>query len=523
MAARSQEAVAAALSTVLRDHGLAVASNARRLRASLSDLLGAESDEHRGALDAVLLVVDEGLVDVLRQADRATLPEAMPTLVARLGEWGLAPDPAEWALRTWTELLPAPRPATPLTAEPPATRSSVVAPTTLPPVRTDPTVLPPVQPHVPPPVQPTVLPTGRPPGPAHPTAPSSPRRRRLSGRSAAVAVGATAVVVVLGGVAAAMNWPDGQRPTGEQARTPAASAGPAEGSEPTGPPPRAAAGTVVAAPGTSIPTVDRPSAMGARNSGVRLARLGEVEVVGTGDEQLSAPEGGRLIAFRLADGPCERSCRSWSEVGLRVAVDGRQERLPTRTGSDTFVVAVPAGEQDVELLMKADGVTQSLSLVTGRPGRDNIAVLSRSGRVDRVGQTFTLLERTSQAFDYGGTVTDTVPRTVTMTRAELTYFTEHGRPSSPGSAFLRVRANYRIPYADEAYGFDVRELTFVARDGTTYRARDLDDGPGVSAMFEVPANLQGGVLRFGGTYATSSDGLPYTVTLASRSVRLRFG
>ena len=266
--------------------------------------------------------------------------------------------------------------------------------------------------------------------------------------------------------------------------------------------------------------------MAAAAGGVRISRLGEVETVGSGEDERSAPEGGRLVAFKLANWPCERDhCRPWSQLGLRIAVGGDERRLPTSGGSDSFVVAVPADVADVDLVMKADKLTQTLSLATGEPGADNVEVLARGGRVDRIRERFTLVERTSEAFDYGSVITDTVPRHVRVTRAELSFFTEHGRPASPRLAFLKVRAEYTIPFgpsAGQAYAFDPREIGFVARDGTRYEARDIDEGPGVNAVFEVPADLRGGTFRLGGSYATSSNGLPFTRTVATRAIPISF-
>jgi hypothetical protein len=67
-------------------------------------------------------------------------------------------------------------------------------------------------------------------------------------------------------------------------------------------------------------------------------------------------------------------------------------------------------------------------------------------------------------------------------------------------------------------------MSFVGADGTTYRARDLDGGPGIEAAFEVPAGLKGGRLVLGGgSYTAQSEAGPFTRTVAGRSVDLRFG
>lgn len=524
MAGKSEEAAAAALTTVLRDHGWGVAANAKRLRGGLSDVLGAEADEHRGVIDALVLAVEEGAVDELRRAGRDGVAALGPGLVTRLCEWGLTGERATWALLTWADHLPeATLPPPVLTAEPPGTRPEAIAPTTLPPVVTAPA------PVAPPAASPTAAPRAAP----VTIAPLSPPRRdgvrgggggRRSRRTAALVAVAAAVVLSAGGLAVAMNWP-GDDPGSGPSAAGTGSTDPSTSAEE--PPPPATVGAVIAAATTAVPAAEPGLAMAAAAGGVRVARLGEVETVGSGEDERSAPEGGRLLAFRLTDWPCEReSCRSWSQLGLKLAVGGEQRRLPAAGGVDTFVVAVPAEVTDVDLVLRADKLSQSISLLTGEPGPENVEVLARSGRVDRIGERFTLTERTSEAFDYGSVVTDTVPRDVKVTRAELSFFTVHGRPSSPQRAFLKLRAEYTIPFgpsAGQPYAFDLREISFVARDGTRYAARDIDEGAGVNAVFEVPADLRGGTFRLGGSYATSSNGLAFTRTVAERRIPVSFG
>lgn len=517
MAGKSEEVAAAALTTVLRDHGWDAASNAKRLRGGLSDVLGAETDEHRGLVDALVLAVEEGVVHDLREVGREGVGTVLPGLVSRLAEWGLTGERATWAVLTWAALLPdATLPPPVMTAEPPDTRPEPLAPTTLPPMVTAPAPIPAMAPGVTiAPVSPIRRENGRGGAPAG----------RRSRRTAVLVAVAAAVVLSAGGVAAAMNW-SGEEP--EPDRPPAGSGSTGASETPDEPPAQAKAGTVIAAATTTVPTAEEGLAMGAAAGGVRIARLGEVETVGSGADELSAPEGGRLLAFKLTNGPCEReTCRPWSQLGLRVAVGDDVRRLPAASGADTFVVAVPADVTDVELVLKADKLTQSLSLMTGEPGPGNVEVLARTGRVDRIGDRFTMTERTSEDLDYGSIVTDTVPRDVRVIRAELSFFTQHGRPSSPTMAFLRLRAEYTIPYGSSTgpFAFDLQEVRFVARDGVTYQARDIDEGPGLNAVFEVPADLRGGTFVLGGgTYsAIAGDGSTITRTLAERKVKVSFG
>jgi hypothetical protein len=530
VAGRSDEAVARALGEVLRDHGWDVAASARRLRGSLNDVLGAEADEHRAAVDAVVLAVEEGIVPDLLEAGRENLDDVLPALTSRLSEWGLAPAPAAWAVRTWATHLPA------ATIKPPVTLPPSPGPTALPPAAApEPTALPPAAPS------PEVGVTMAPPGPAKdatvlppletpdPVRPTRPARRRPSGRGLAVA--GAVLVLMAGGVATAVALTgdkEDRQPDRGGAGSGTAAPDETEDAEPAPAPAPADPGLVLAASGVEAPGVEKPLAMAGRTGGVRVARLGDVDTVVTDDGERSAPEGGRLVAFRLAKWACgSGSCRPWDELGLKVSVDGARQPLPAAGRSDTFVVTVPADARDVDLVMRADGLTQTLSLLDARPGRGNIAVLARSGRVDRVGARFTMTERTTIAFDYDGVDRTSVPRDVTVTRAELTWFDGGARPSSPRKAFLKVRSHYTIPlgsYAGKEFAFYPWEMVFVAADGTRYEARDLDDGAGVDAVFEVPAGLKGGRLVLGGdSYSAVSGTTPFTRTLTRKSVPLRFG
>ncbi len=119
-----------ALSEVLHDHGWALSGEPARLRAALSDVLGAGSDEHRGAVDAVVLAAEEGLPAEL--AERGSGEELRRELVEALVEWGLAETQAQRAIAAWAECAP---PPPEVTAPPP----EAVVETQLPPsVASDP-------------------------------------------------------------------------------------------------------------------------------------------------------------------------------------------------------------------------------------------------------------------------------------------------------------------------------------------------------------------------------------------------
>lgn len=526
----TEDSVAQALGAVLRDHGWEVARSARRLRGTLNDVLGAEAEDHRARVDALVIAVEESVVRDLLVAGRDRAAASAPVLTARLTEWGLHGAIAAWAVRTWADQLPG------ATIPPPATIPPGIIPPTTPPGQ-EPTTLPPAGTA---PNDGVTLAPARPPGPAagpaldrtvaprpaHVAPPVGPgaRRRRPSGRVLAL-TGAVAVLAA-GGIATAVALGDGEAADDGRADR-AASSGPS-GASSAGPSSAPAdAGSVIPATGARVPVTTGDLAMAARRGGVRVSRLGEVDSVASGDATLSAPDGGTLLGFRLAGWACGgEACRPWDRLELEVDVDGTRSPLPEPRSNNTFAVAVPAGASTVDLVLKADGLTQTLSLLDAKPGADNIAVLARRGRVDRVGERFTVTETNDTPIEFSDAVTRTVPRSVTVSKAELTWFVRGERPSSTDRAFLKVGVTYTIPYgvdAGEPFGFYPWEIGFVGADGTTYRARDLDPGPGVDAVFEVPAMLRGGTFVVGGgRYPAVSETGPDTRSLSRGTAKLSF-
>src|SRR5262249_22499558 len=125
--------------------------------------------------------------------------------------------------------------------------------------------------------------------------------------------------------------------------------------------------------------------MGSYDLGVRVVQAGYVKLYGSGIRARSAPAGTRLLAFVLDLLPGDRT--NFGPVTtprLGIVVDGGSAHtftMDTNAGIEqTFVTAVPQRAQSVELLLTDDGITQRLSLITGRPDSDNIAVYQRTSR-----------------------------------------------------------------------------------------------------------------------------------------------
>lgn len=375
-----------------------------------------------------------------------------------------------------------------------------------------PTPTPPAPRPVPkPPVTPTPPVTPNPPVIPTPPVPTQPRPR--SSKRTWVAVGAAVLLIVLAVTAGVSGALSGEESDPKE---------PASGQVRDDPEAPNATGTeLMTAPGTFAGSLDRYSTMGARNAGVELLGLSEVSSVGSGEDELAPPSGGSLIAFQLGSGVCDvADCKSWRTLDLSVAVNGTRRPLPSTKTEDTFVVAAPLGTASVDLVMTANGYTQTLSLLDGKPGPDNIAVLGREPVFVDIKKKFWADSTSSIALtDATGPGSNQLRRHVNVKNASLWFFWRGHRPSSTRNAFLAVEHSYtENQYKDRVY--DSATMVFIAADGKRYRGRDLDRRPNYTdTVFEVPATTTSGAVVFGGRESrTSTTGTPYTVTVENHRV-----
>lgn len=519
MSGTAQATVLAALGAVIRDHGWLVAGNPARLRATLSDVLGPHADAHRGLVDAVVVSAEEGVPAEVRAAGRAGLPDLGPALVARLVDWGMAEDRAQWVVDGWGSLLPdstmrpTPAPAAPAPASTPP--PPVVQPAPQPVAAT---ALPPAQaPYL----APTMLPP-TPPQPGAPTPTGQPPRRN---RRTIVIAAAVAVALGLGGVATALalTGDDQDRKTTTAAEEPEV--------------PRADGSELFITP--AQPDYFGPVAMAGFRDGVALVALSEVpEVTASTGTVYAPPENGKLIGFRLGSWGCnsEFGCRSWQEARLSVEVDGEVRRLPDPNTVDadaTYVVAVPEGTASVDLVLTSDDRRQFISLLTGEPASGNIAVLARDERFWRPGKTFKTTERVSIDIDYGdGIGRRSVTRTAEVPEYSLQFWVDRrNTASSVDRALLNINTYYHYPQDENpdetVWYWRSDEVVFRDDQGRVYRPVRMpgDKGStwyGPRYYFDVPADITGGVLRLGGSIdLTGSNGTPYTATTPVTDVKIR--
>jgi hypothetical protein len=541
----TRNAVVTALEGALRDHGWRVANDPTRLRAALSDLLGAEADVYRGAIDALVVSVEEAVASDLREQGRDGADRIRPGLVVRLQDWGMTADRASWVVDVWESLLPettAAPPATTRPPPPPPPSAPLVAtslppapgrdgagpaatalpprpgapappsPTSLPPAAPDPTSLPPRPPRAAAAPTPVATPVG--PDDAGGPAPARSRRARwLWG-----ATGAAVVVTAGAWGAVAATGDDGQDPGGSPTASSSAGTGSSSPSPDTAAEPKVVpAGQVLATDAATPPRAAGRFAIAGRVGGVRLTRLGPIDQVGSGDTAQVAPPGSRLIGFTVATGPCQvRPCRDVARLGLEVTVDGTTRRLPR--GGPTYVVSAPE-DAVVELGYAADGLDQRLSLVDGAPRGDTVEVLLRPDRTTRVGQTKVISPTVSTSSVLNP------DRTVRVGRAELFFF--HGRRGleRPDRAYLRIGVTYTRPGTDseEDYEFYPSETHFEDAAGRRYEPRDLDPSESQDLVFVVPADLARGALVIGGTRRAEAGPVTYTLTIPETRFPVRFG
>jgi hypothetical protein len=256
----------------------------------------------------------------------------------------------------------------------------------------------------------------------------------------------------------------------------------------------------------TIPAADADSVLMGRESGVRLLAHGFVSGYGSGSEARTAPRGLRLLAFRT-QAIAGDSGASPPVLSIRI---GSQTRGPLVNTSDYLVAAVPPDETSVDLVLTDGGVTQSLSLLTGRPSASNPDICRRVHRVAVVNATRAV---TVQVRSASGTVGIT-SGTITLKSVALSYWADDGsHPASTVSALLHVDATVSLAGDAKAYGADADLIRLLlpgaaptsaglaARNAAANRSTQVDD------VIEVPADLTTATLLYTGSMTTAKGSL----------------
>ena len=279
-------------------------------------------------------------------------------------------------------------------------------------------------------------------------------------------------------------------------------------------PPPAEENVFEAVSGVEVDDAPAGATMGSLTGGVTITKLGEIDRYGKGAEARSAPDGQKLIAFQLDDAAGDGSSDGATALGLTVSVDGGTgEKIPDLTGVN--VIAVPTDAKTVDLVTSADSVKQTLSLLDGKPGKTNIAVLARDNRFG----SFTV----PKGFNFtetGGGSTANRPCTLTGSVAGLFYWADDegsAKATAPGNAILETDLKYVFstdsppPFTGSSAGdsatFEPSHLTLTLPGGQKAQAKIVAD----RTVFEVPAGFTEGTITIGGAF-TNSNAITFTVT-----------
>jgi Protein of unknown function (DUF2510) len=261
----------------------------------------------------------------------------------------------------------------------------------------------------------------------------------------------------------------------------------------------------VPTPATSAET----AVMVGRDTGVKLVSAGYVPRYGSGDEARSAPAGERLIAFRVTELDGDLGAESmWDE--LTVAIPGKTpQKVPqSDTGSDYEVIAVPASTT-AQLTLTDGGYTQTLSLPDGKPGSQNLAVLTRQHREVTVNST----QGVSMTLSSGG-VSRSDTFTTTLTGVDLDFWSSKKptlHASTPDHALLTIDMTFTSAVlGSDTFGFPTGLLALKLPSGTTVKAQNVATAGSVLNVFEVPANLTSATIV--ATGAETEEGITFTVT-----------
>ncbi|MDQ2749871.1 MAG: DUF2510 domain-containing protein [Actinomycetota bacterium] len=282
-------------------------------------------------------------------------------------------------------------------------------------------------------------------------------------------------------------------------------------------PPAAAADAIVAADIGSepVPAAPKGAVMGSWSGGVHVTNLGPVIRYGKGDDARSAPPGQKLIAFAGtgAEGNDLRSTDLTSSA--IVVVDGASPlAVPAAASGQYVVVAVPTGAKVVDLVLRDNGLNQTLSLLDGKPGSGNVTVLARQNRETAKAATAKVVFTFSPGVVFADNSTGTTENaTVTLRLADLSYRnTDQAKPvtaTRPDAAIMHVSVNYVSAHDKGTFGFPAGLLTFTPAGGKPVHARNISTTAGrIYNVFEVPGNVTTGTLTISGAVHETFQGSP---------------
>ncbi|MFN2518671.1 MAG: hypothetical protein ABR604_06440 [Jatrophihabitantaceae bacterium] len=257
--------------------------------------------------------------------------------------------------------------------------------------------------------------------------------------------------------------------------------------------------------GLTVPAAPTGAAMGSSSGGVTVTKLGPVSRYGRGDNARSAPPGQKLIVFATAGAKGDIGISTDLTSSSSVSVDGAAGRpVPDAGRGEYIILAVPTAARSVDLVLDDHGVKQTISLLDGKPGPNNILVLARQNRRSTGTQTTNAVFTFKPAVVFSdGTTGSTEAATVTFTLAELNYRNVDETPitaSSPSKAIMHVSMTYVAVHDRGLFGFPAGLLTFTPTGGSPVHARNIAvKADKIYNIFEVPGNITSGTLTLSGS------------------------
>jgi hypothetical protein len=263
----------------------------------------------------------------------------------------------------------------------------------------------------------------------------------------------------------------------------------------------------------TVPATSNGNFVGSRNVTVALSATGPIPHYGRGNAERSAPAGQRLLAFELILSGGEINPITVANLDLGVSVDGGAvHRLPipanVAVSGQDFVAAIPRTATSVDLVVVDAGITQRMSLLTGKPGPDNLAVLQRTDRIDGA------LDYAHAVATVDSNVRFTAHLDVSFSSARLGYFTPYSlHASGPSKALVYVDICYSSQDFDDptaCHSFRGTDLTLKPKGGKAIVGRNASPNDDDYVVFEVPASFSEGTLTVTGSEHTSGFSMDVT-------------
>ncbi|KQS73712.1 hypothetical protein [Modestobacter sp. Leaf380] len=303
-----------------------------------------------------------------------------------------------------------------------------------------------------------------------------------------------------------LSRPDGTAPPSEVDLEPPAPPAAEPGYEATGP----FEDVELTAP-EGVATLSGPAAR------VTVTGLGQADRVGAGDDALRPADGEvfRVFSYTIDTGEGlsnDPPALSYSVDGVETPVD---TSLVVPGATVEGLVSAPE-DADVALVVVDGEATQSLSLLDGSPGDQNLVVTTRANRdADPVPA-----QQVPGVISAPGRVTTPFTFTVTVQSAELTWFSGTNvtvRPSAPDRAFLLIDTDLVADGLSAGEG-PAEYWRLTLPDGTVVASQDVVADPSlIATAFDVPADFTTGTLTFGGVFT-----YPDTATVDFGAATLSF-